>query len=123
MNNKKKVMMLEGSSGFSFFLQEALLGQGLADQVVLASRADQAIDLLNQAGPYDLVIIDLVESWEQGMQLGFWLSDQQRPAHKVIIISSPEAVQLPDRNTPFTILCPPLSLQEFTDSVRLALAS
>ena len=114
-----RVMILEGSNGQSFFFKEILLAEELADHVDLISRADQAIDLIRHS-VYDLVVINLVEAWEQGMKLGLWLS--QRPDHcpTLLIISSDLDRPLP-ANGSFIILSEPLSLRGFTASVRAIL--
>lgn len=112
-----RVLILEGPNGQSFFFKETLLGEGLADQVDLVGRADQAIDLLGEDDAYCLVVINLVEAWEQGMQLGLWLSQQDLECPTILIISS----QL-DRPIPFNevsvVLSEPVSLREFANAVR-----
>ena len=70
------VLMLEGSNGQAFFLKETLLAEGLADRVDLISRADQTVDVMQPANPYDLVVINLAEAWEQGIQLAICLGQQ-----------------------------------------------
>lgn len=114
------VMILEGSNGQSFFFKETLLAEGLAEHVQLVGCADDAIDLLRH-GNYNLVVINLVEAWEEGMQLGFWLSQRSTDC-PVILIISPELEQpLPSTNGAFIILTEPLSLRSFAASVRKAL--
>jgi len=112
-----RVLILEGPNGQSFFFKETLLGEGLADQVDLVGRADQAIDLLGEDDAYCLVVINLVEAWEQGMQLGLWLSQQDLECPTILIIS-------PELNQPFpfnevsVLLSEPISLRDFADTVR-----
>ena len=112
-----RVLILEGPNGQSFFFKETLLGEGLADQVDLVSRADQAIELLSECDAYYLVVINLVEAWEQGMRLGLWLSQQDFECPTILIISS----EL-DRPIPFNevsvVLSEPVSLREFANAVR-----
>jgi len=112
-----RVLILEGPNGQSFFFKETLLGEGLVDQVDLVGRADQAIELLREDEPYCLVVINLVEAWEQGMQLGLWLSQQGLECPTILIIS-------PELNRPFpfngvsVLLSEPVSLRDFADTVR-----
>ncbi len=120
-----RVMMLEGSDGFSFFFQETLLGQGVVKQVDRVSQARQAIALIKQSDPYhayDLIIIDLVESWEEGMQLGFWLN-QQATACPIILIVPPDTSTAPLTKARFTTVLAPFSLKDFTDHVRQVLSA
>ncbi len=117
-----RAVMLEGSNGQSFFLKEILLTEGLANEVDLVSRAEQAIDLIKTTPVYSLIVINLVETWEQGMQLGFWLSQQPIHYPTILIIPAELEHRLPP-HTPFTILSTPLSLQDFTSTVRTALQS
>lgn len=113
-------MILEGSDGQSFFLKETLLAEGLADRVDLVSRAEQAIAVMDHSNPYNLVVINLVEAWEQGMQLGFWLT-QKAATCPVILIVPPESSESVIENAPFMVLSAPLSLHDFTKAVRTAL--
>jgi DNA-binding NtrC family response regulator len=120
-----RVMMLEGSDGFSFFFQETLLEQGVAKQVDRVSLARQAIALIKQSDPYhayDLIIIDLVESWEEGMQLGFWLN-QQSSTCPIILIVPPDTSTAPLTKARFTAVLAPFSLNDFTDQVRQVLST
>ena len=111
------VLILEGPNGQSFFFKETLLGEGLADQVELVGRADQAIERLSSDESYCLVVINLVEAWEQGMQLGLWLSQQGLECPTILIIS-PQF----DRPFPFNgvsvLLTEPVSLRDFADTVH-----
>ena len=112
-----RVLILEGPHGQSFFFKETLLGEGLVDQVDLVGRADQAIELLREDESYCLVVINLVEAWGQGMQLGLWLSQQDLECPTILIIS-------PELNRPFpfngvsVLLSEPVSLRDFADTVR-----
>jgi DNA-binding response OmpR family regulator len=120
-----RVMMLEGSDGFSFFFQETLLEQGVAKQVDRVSLARQAIALLKQSDPlhaYDLIIIDLVESWEEGMQLGFWLN-QQSSKYPTILIVPPDTSTESLSRAHITTVSAPFSLNEFTRRVRQVLSA
>ncbi len=113
-----RVIILEGSNGQCFFLKETLLTEGLSNHVDLVSQADQAINLIhNSTHPYDLVVINLAEAWEQGVQLGFWLS-QKAVSCPVILIVPPETDYPLPLNTPFCVLSAPLSLHNFAASVR-----
>lgn len=118
----RKVMILEGANGLAFFLQEALLGEGLADRVDLVNSAQQAIDLMAQVDSYQLIIIDLNETWDQGMELGFWLN-QRPPTSPVIMIAPPDTSLAQLSKIPFTVLSTPLSLTDFTRNVRQVLLS
>jgi len=120
-----RVMMLEGSGGLSFFFQETLLEHGLAKQVDRVSQAEQAIRLIKQmegSHPYNLVIIDLVESWEEGMQLGFWLN-QHPLSCPIILILPPETSAAPLTKAPFVAVSAPFSLNDFTNRVRAVLTA
>lgn len=118
----RKVMILEGANGLAFFLQEALLGEGLTDRVDLVNSAQQAIDLIAQVDAYQLIIIDLNGTWEQGMELGFWLN-QRPPTSPVIMIVPPDTSPTRLAKIPFTVLSTPLSLNDFTRNVRQVLLS
>jgi hypothetical protein len=114
-----RVMILEGSNGQSFFFKETLLAKGLADQVDLVSWADEAIEMLGQA-IYDLVVINLVEAWEQGMQLSLWLSQHPSLCPTILVISS-ELDRPLTSNGSFIILTEPLSLRDFATNVQAVL--
>ena len=114
-----RVMILEGSNGQSFFLKETLLAEKLAGEVDLVSQADRAIDMIGHS-VYDLVVINLAEAWEQGMQLGFWLSQKPSCCPTILIISTELDRPLPS-NGSFIVLSEPLSLRDFADSVRAVL--
>ncbi|MBN1217586.1 MAG: hypothetical protein JXM69_01555 [Anaerolineae bacterium] len=111
-----RVMILEGSNGQSFFLKETLQAQNLSDQIDLVNRADDAIEMLSNIA-YDLVVINLVEAWEQGMRLGLWLSQRPQICRTLLIISAELDRSLPS-NGSFTILTEPVSLRGFADCVR-----
>jgi chemotaxis response regulator CheB len=119
---KVKVFILEGSGIHSFFFRETLLGQGLAQHVDLATQAEQAVKLIQHSDPYDLLIIDLVESWDEGMQFGFWLN-QQCVSCPVMLIIPPETPYPSIKNTSFTVVSAPLSLRDFTEHARSALST
>ncbi len=114
-----RVMILEGQNGQSFFLKETLLAEKLADGVTLVNQAIQAIDLLRSL-PYDLVVINLVEAWEQGLHLSFWLSQYDSSCPIILIIPSDLDRPLPT-NGSFNILTEPLSLRDFAAEVRVIL--
>jgi DNA-binding response OmpR family regulator len=114
-----RVMILEGQNGQSFFLKETLLAEGLADSVTLVNQANQAIDLLRSL-PYDLVVINLVEAWEQGLRLSFWLSQYDSSCPTILIIPLDLDRALPT-NGAFNILTEPLSLRDFAAEVRVIL--
>ena len=117
-----RILILEGASGHAFFLKQTLLAEGLAHQVDLVSTAPLAIDRLLSAS-YDLVIINLVEAWEQGLQLGFWLCEQSF-LYPTILIVPPDIDQpLLVKSTPVTVLTAPISLKEFVNATRAALKS
>jgi DNA-binding NtrC family response regulator len=121
MAKNRNVMMLAGANGVSFFLHEALLGYGLVDRVDTVSSTDEAINLIRESEPFSLVVINLGESWEQGMELGFWLK-QQPASCPVILITPTEPVgSLPLIGAPFILLPAPLSLDDFIRTVRAAL--
>jgi DNA-binding response OmpR family regulator len=114
-----RVMILKGSNGQSFFFKETLLAEGLADQVDLVSWADEAIEMIRQS-IYDLVVINLVEAWEQGMQLSLWLSQHPSLCPTILVISSDLDRPLTS-NGSFIILTEPLSLRDFAASVQVVL--
>jgi hypothetical protein len=105
----------------SFFLKEALLGQGLADDVVLVAQANQAVEFFTYCGPYDLVVINLTEAWAQELQLCLWLNQQSQPFTAVVILS-PDMSLSAIPNPSFITLYAPLSLHTFTECARQALA-
>ena len=111
-----RVMILRGSNGQSFFFRETLLAKKLADRVDLVSRADQAIELI-RCFIYDLVVINLVEAWEQGIQLSLWLIQHPAICPTILIISLELDRALPS-NGSFIVLTEPLSLRDFAASVR-----
>jgi hypothetical protein len=116
---KTRVIILEGPNGQSFFLKETLLAENLADRVHVVRQAQQAIDLL-QVLPYDLIIINLVEAWEQGLKLSAWLSQFPATCSTILIIPSDLDRPLPT-NGSFIILSEPLSLRDFASKARLVL--
>ncbi len=67
------------------------------------------------------MIIDLVESWEEGMQLGFWLN-QHPLSCPIILIVPPETSAAPLTKAPFIAIPAPVSLDDFTTRVRTVLA-
>ena len=112
-----RVLILEGPNGQSFFFKETLLGEGLVDQADLVGRADQAIELLTSDEGYCLVVINLVEAWDQGMQLGLWLSQHDLECPTILIISSQFDRPFPF-NGPSVLLSEPVSLRDFASTVR-----
>lgn len=119
----RRVMILAGSNGQSFFFREALLAEGLAGQVDLVYRVDQAIGIIiHRSSFYDMVVINLVEAWVQGLELSSWLR-RKSVSCPVILISPSESAQSLVASTPFTVLPAPVSLCDFTKSVRAALQS
>ena len=125
MSNKnimsnKNVMILEGNNGLSFFLHESLLGYGLADCVETVHKADEAIDLICESGPFSLVVINLAEAWEQGIHLGFWLKQQAFNCPIILITPQEQHQPVPFLSTPFIVLPASLSLEDFIRTVRSA---
>jgi hypothetical protein len=116
---KTRVIILEGPNGQSFFLKETLLAEDLADRVHVVRQAQQAIDLLRVL-PYDLIIINLVEAWEQGLKLSAWLSQFPAACSTILIIPSDLDRPLPT-NGSFIILSEPLSLRDFAITARTVL--
>ena len=114
-----QALILDSSNGLSFFLREILLDQGLVSHVDLVAQAEQAIKKIDGSNPYDLVVINLVDAWEQGTELGAWLS--QLPVCGAIVLIVP-AESLPHPfKAPFKAISTPLSLQDFTECVQSAL--
>ena len=116
----RRVLMLEGSNGHAFFLKETLLADGLADEVDLVGRAEQAVALLEPANGYDLVVINLAEAWEQGLALARCLSRQAVTCPIILIVASDSPPPLPARGR-FITLFTPLSLRGFSRGVRAVL--
>lgn len=116
-----RVLILEGASGHAFFLKEILLAEGVANQVDLVSSVALAIDRLRVTTAYDLVIINLVETWEQGLELGFWLCEQSFLYPTLLILPQDIDQPLLVKPTPITILTAPISLREFVNAARAAL--
>jgi len=119
---KRRVLMLEGSNGHAFFLKETLLADGLADQVDLISRAEQSVDVMQPANPYDLVVINLAEAWEQGIQLACCLGQLAITCPIVLIVPPDSTPPLPARGR-FITLFIPLSLRNFSRGVRAVFQS
>jgi DNA-binding NtrC family response regulator len=115
-----RVMILEGSNGQPCFFKETLLTQGLADQVDSVNRVDQTIGRLHHhPDTYDLVVINLAEAWEQGIQLGSWFS--QQPSSCPVILISPRQSSKTLSNTPFVTMPVPVSPYDFVKNVQAAL--
>ena len=114
-----KIMMLQDQHGTTLFLQDMLIAQGLAGHVDLAGRFDQAVDLIDRAGTYDLVVINLPGAWEDGLRLAGWLN-QQVEACPILLIVPPEFDSDSIHNN-FVALPTPLSLCDFTESTRFML--
>ncbi|MBV7329972.1 hypothetical protein KFU94_17350 [Chloroflexi bacterium TSY] len=111
---------MNGQSGFAFFLQEALLEKRLADQVDLVGRGSEGIEQISKSDSYDLVVINLVDAWEQSIELGFWLS-QQPSSCPVILVVAPELSDSLPSDPRFLVLSAPVSLNDFIKSVRTVL--
>jgi len=120
MANIKTALMLAGGNGLSFFLQEALIGYGLVNHVDSVSSAAAAIERIGESEPYSLIIIDLDESWEQGMELGVWLKQETISCPIILITSSSPADPPPSLGAPFIVLPAPITLQDFITTVRAA---
>lgn len=78
-------MILVGSSGYAFFIQETLLSQGLAQRVDLVNSVEEAKQKIEQGEEYDFFIIDLEECWDAGMQIGYEWHHIQRPLRLFLI--------------------------------------
>ena len=116
----RRVLMLEGSNGHAFFLKETLLADGLADQVDLISRAEQAVDLIEPSNCYDLIVINLAEAWEQGLNMAHCLSRQAVTCPIILIVASDSTPPLPARGR-FIVLFTPVSLRGFSRAARAVL--
>ncbi len=112
-------MMLGDLSETTLLLKQTLLDRGPAERVDLASQVNQVIDLINQSDSYDLIVINLLDIWEQGIQLTFWL-DEQAVSCPVVLVLPPELPALALKD-PFIALTAPLSLPDFAEGVWAAL--
>lgn len=118
-----RALILEGPNGLSFFLYQTMLDDEVIGQVDVISRADQAVNLLLHF-TYQLIIINLFEAPDQGLQLSLWLNQQ---AHycPVILIAAPD--DLPDlpflKSHPFIVLPTSITLTNFSQCARLALTA
>lgn len=113
---KRRVLMLEGPNGHAFFLKETMLADGLADEVDLIGRAEALNEML-AANAYDMVVINLAEAWEQGIQLLYSLSQLFISCPIVLIISPDMAPSLPVQGR-YIKLFTPLSLGGFSRGIR-----
>lgn len=111
------ILLLEGSSGLSFFYREALLGVGLAQQVDMVSRLDEVMGKLQQNKTYDLIIANLDEAWDEGLQLGHWAC--QGIVETAVLLLVPPEMPLPVfPDHCCTVLSVPSSLHLFTEQVQ-----
>ncbi len=112
-------MMLGDLSETTLLLKQTLLDRGPAERVDLASQVNQVIDLINQSDSYDLIVVNLLDIWEQGIQLTFWLDEQSISCPVVLVLPSESpALAL---KAPFIALPAPLSLPDFVEGVWAAL--
>lgn len=111
------VLMLTGASGHAFFLREMLLAQGIARQVDLARDMDEAMDQIKGDYAYDLVIVGLDDSWEEGLQFGYWCERQALDC-PVLILTPPDVTHPIATESTILIKEFPHSLRQFVQDVR-----
>jgi DNA-binding NtrC family response regulator len=111
------VLMLTGASGHAFFLREMLLTQGVARQVDLVRDMDEAMAQVKSDHSYDLVIVGLDDSWEEGLQLGYWCQRQALDC-PVLILTPPDVTHSAPSESTILFKEFPQSLREFVQEVR-----
>lgn len=111
------VMILEGVSGHAFFFQEILLTQNLAQRVDLVSCIDDAMQCMKRQGPYDLVIIDLEENWEEGLRFGYECTECAKSSWVLILVPPDTSAALNNRSH-YIIKPKPTSLRDFATLVH-----
>lgn len=111
------VLMLTGASGHAFFLREMLLAQGVARQVDLVRDMDEAMAQVKGDHSYDLVIVGLDDSWEEGLQLGYWCQRQALDC-PVLILTPPDVTHPTPAESTILIKEFPQSLRQFVQEVR-----
>jgi hypothetical protein len=103
-------MLLTGNSGSAFFIQQVLLEKGLAQKVDIVRSVAEAEQLMQQSSIYHLLIIDLVERWPAGMQIGY---EWQHISNPLRLFLLPSGVALPDLDLPNIARTRPEKLEEF----------
>lgn len=108
-------MFLTGNSGSAFFVQEVLLEKGLAQKVDIVRSVAEAEQLMQQTGGYHLLIVDLAERWQAGMQIGYEWQHISKPLRLFLL---PSGVALPDLELPNIARARPEKLGEFVALVH-----
>lgn len=113
---EQSALILEGSTGISFFLSEILLEQGQITNIHLCTNAKQAISYVEHT-ELSLIIIDLANAWTQGVQFGFWLQTHKIPVATILIVPLQTNHPLFSHKN-FSVLALPFTLQEFVVCTR-----
>lgn len=118
-----KALILEGSNGLSFFLHQTLLDDNLVGQVDLVTRSEQVTGFPDVV--YQLIVINLLDTPEQGLKLGAWLSQQGHTCPVIVIAPADDWGQLPVffRSYPFILLPTSITLDNFSQCARQALTA
>jgi hypothetical protein len=118
-----KALILEGSNGLSFFLHQTLLDDELVGRVDLVTQSEQVTGLPDLL--YQLIVINLLDTPEQGLKLSTWLSQQAHCCPVIVIAPAEDWGQLPSffRSYPFIILPTSITLDHFSRCARQALTA
>lgn len=108
------VMILTGATGYAFFLQETLLGKGLAQKVDIVSSVAEAEQKMQQGDTWHMIIIDLEERWEAGMQIGYEWYQAPNPLRLFLL---PPDMALPCLDLPNIIRTKPATLAGFVNLI------
>jgi hypothetical protein len=104
------IMILTGTSGYEFFVQEALLSQRLAERVDFVNNIEEAEEKLTQGIEYDFIIIDLEERWDTGMQIEACWRNKAKPLRLFLIEAD---TPLPALKKPNIVKVKPTTLAGF----------
>lgn len=117
---EQAALILDGSTGLSFFLREMLLEQGSVEQVYRCSTFEQATAFVARMD-FKLIVIDLVDAWVSGVKFGLWLQMKQCAIPVILIV--PHLVNNVFTDERFWVLVQPFSLDEFMACAQTALAT
>jgi DNA-binding NtrC family response regulator len=118
-----KALILEGTNGLSFFLHQTLLDDGLVKQVDLVTRSEQVTGSFHH--PFQLIVINLLDTPEQGLKLSTWLNQQPHCCPVIVIAPAEDWGQLPSflHSDPFILLPTSITLDHFSQCARQALTA
>lgn len=118
-----KALILEGSNGLSFFLHQTLLDDRLVGQVDLVTGSEQVTDLFYHL--YQLIVINLLDTPEQGLKLSTWLNQQPHCCPVIVIAPAEDWDQFPSflHSNPFILLPTSITLDHFSQCARQALTA